>query len=399
MLMIVVETAFPNGSIMRSKIHLIDLAGSEDNRKTDNSGIRMVESSAINKSLFVLGNVVDALNAGGEQRVPYRDSKLTRILQDSLGGKSQSLMIANLSPCERFLLESHNTLCFATKSRQVCNQVVQQLPQKPHSPPSFTKNSSSIAQFMARNKGECTFLLSPMLKRRRVVSEELADRCEALERKLILKEGKIPIDASRKLSPAAKASIKSLNTQLKAYENNFDYAKAIECAKNILLIAPWDAKAEKKLEALKRTHDSILCQMVKASNESPALALKAHNPADVSNGSTMICKGENLENVFSTPISQLIPSPSQVSYSAESESLRKRRVAEAELLYIFNTGTKNDLLKVKGIGKKRAEQIAAYRITKGAFQTLEDFLQVEGVTQKILDNILLLKVAETVLSE
>ena len=56
-------------------------------------------------------------------------------------------------------------------------------------------------------------------------------------------------------------------------------------------------------------------------------------------------------------------------------------------------------MKIKGIGNKRAEQIAAYRITKGSFSSIEDFLQIEGFTQKILDNILLLKVAETILSE
>lgn len=65
---------------LASKIHLIDLAGSEDNRKTENVGIRMTESGAINKSLFVLTNVVDALNQKSA-RIPYRDSKLTRILQ------------------------------------------------------------------------------------------------------------------------------------------------------------------------------------------------------------------------------------------------------------------------------------------------------------------------------
>lgn len=62
------------------KLYLIDLAGSEDNRRTGNQGLRLKESGAINTSLFVLGKVVDALNQG-LPRVPYRDSKLTRLLQ------------------------------------------------------------------------------------------------------------------------------------------------------------------------------------------------------------------------------------------------------------------------------------------------------------------------------
>ncbi|ORX72417.1 kinesin-domain-containing protein [Linderina pennispora] len=94
------------------RVHLIDLAGSEDNRR-----------SAINRSLFVLGQVVEALNSSS-LRIPYRDSKMTRILQDSLGGESMGMMIVNVAPGEEFLQETHNTLSFATKSRKVVNKPV-----------------------------------------------------------------------------------------------------------------------------------------------------------------------------------------------------------------------------------------------------------------------------------
>ncbi|KAJ2843239.1 hypothetical protein IWW36_005630, partial [Coemansia brasiliensis] len=83
----------------------------------------MAESSAINRSLFVLGQVVEALNTGA-LRIPYRDSKMTRILQDSLGGESLGMMIVNVAPGEAFLQETHNTLSFATKSREVVNKPV-----------------------------------------------------------------------------------------------------------------------------------------------------------------------------------------------------------------------------------------------------------------------------------
>ncbi|KAJ1914678.1 hypothetical protein H4219_004678 [Mycoemilia scoparia] len=108
----------------QGKVHLIDLAGSEDNRKTDNKGRhRMAESSAINRSLFVLGQVVEALNSGAH-RIPYRDSKMTRILQDSLGGRCVGMMIVNVAPGKAFLQDTHNTLNFATKSRDVVNKPV-----------------------------------------------------------------------------------------------------------------------------------------------------------------------------------------------------------------------------------------------------------------------------------
>ena len=83
------------------KLHLIDLAGSEDNRKTNNVGARMKESGAINSSLFVLAKVVDALNAK-HHRIPYRDSKLTRLLQDSLG----NVVFYMLVICSRILLRN-----------------------------------------------------------------------------------------------------------------------------------------------------------------------------------------------------------------------------------------------------------------------------------------------------
>lgn len=71
------------------------LAGNENNRRSGNEGVRLAESTAINQSLFVLSNVINALNAN-EQWVPYRDCKLTRILQDSLGGTSRAVMVACL---------------------------------------------------------------------------------------------------------------------------------------------------------------------------------------------------------------------------------------------------------------------------------------------------------------
>lgn len=71
------------------------MSGNEDNRRTGNEGIRLQESAKINQSLFALSNVIYALNKN-LARVPYRESKLTRILQDSLGGTSRALMIACL---------------------------------------------------------------------------------------------------------------------------------------------------------------------------------------------------------------------------------------------------------------------------------------------------------------
>ncbi|KAK1271640.1 Kinesin-like protein FLA10 [Acorus gramineus] len=86
-----------SNSTLSGKMNLIDLAGNEDNRRSCNEGTRLIESAKINQSLFALSNVIYALN-NNQPRVPYRESKLTRILQDSLGGNSRALMIACLNP-------------------------------------------------------------------------------------------------------------------------------------------------------------------------------------------------------------------------------------------------------------------------------------------------------------
>ncbi|XP_074920840.1 kinesin-like protein KIF22 [Chelonoidis abingdonii] len=104
-----------------AKLCLIDLAGSEDNRRTGNRGLRLKESGAINASRHVLSKVVDALNQG-LPRVPYRDSKLTRLLQDSLGGSAHSVIIANVAPEQHFYFDTLSTLNFAAKSKQVVNR-------------------------------------------------------------------------------------------------------------------------------------------------------------------------------------------------------------------------------------------------------------------------------------
>ncbi|XP_072914236.1 kinesin family member 4 [Hemitrygon akajei] len=111
---------------IRSKLHLVDLAGSERQKKTKAEGDRLKEGININRGLLALGNVISALGDENNRKgfVPYRDSKLTRLLQDSLGGNSHTLMIACVSPADSNLEETLNTLRYADRARKIKNKPV-----------------------------------------------------------------------------------------------------------------------------------------------------------------------------------------------------------------------------------------------------------------------------------
>jgi kinesin family protein 6/9 len=110
--------------VVFSKLHLVDLAGSERTKKTGSSGVTLKEATFINKSLSFLEQVVIALCDKGRDHVPYRQSKLTNILRDSLGGNCKTLMIANIWPEPSHLEETVSTLKFATRMMRVSNEAI-----------------------------------------------------------------------------------------------------------------------------------------------------------------------------------------------------------------------------------------------------------------------------------
>ena len=112
-----------SADIVCGKLSLVDLAGSERASNTKNRGLRLIEGANINKSLLALGNCINALYEanlkGVKSHIPYRDSKLTRLLKDSLGGNCRTVMIVCISPFYAFFEDTHNTLKYANRAKNI----------------------------------------------------------------------------------------------------------------------------------------------------------------------------------------------------------------------------------------------------------------------------------------
>ncbi|KAM6424005.1 kinesin-like protein KIF19 [Liasis olivaceus] len=112
------------------RLFMVDLAGSERATQTQNQGKRMKEGAHINRSLLALGNCINALSEKGGSRTQYinfRDSKLTRLLKDSLGGNSRTVMIAHISPASTYFEESRTTLMYAYRAKNIKTRVKRNL--------------------------------------------------------------------------------------------------------------------------------------------------------------------------------------------------------------------------------------------------------------------------------
>ena len=151
-------------SYMRSKFHFVDLAGSERAKRTQAAGQRLTEGIMINQGLLVLGNVISALGDPkkvGKTHVPYRDSKLTRLLRGSLGGNHRTLIVACVSPSSSNMAESINTLRYSNRARNIQNRAV--------------VNVDPTTKLVGELRGRVKDLAGELLRVRSVLSESSSD--------------------------------------------------------------------------------------------------------------------------------------------------------------------------------------------------------------------------------
>nr|XP_018897895.1 PREDICTED: kinesin-like protein KIF18A isoform X1 [Bemisia tabaci]XP_018897896.1 PREDICTED: kinesin-like protein KIF18A isoform X1 [Bemisia tabaci]XP_018897897.1 PREDICTED: kinesin-like protein KIF18A isoform X1 [Bemisia tabaci] len=147
------------------KLSMIDLAGSERASATQNVKARFNEGSNINKSLLALGNVINAL-ADNQRHIPYRDSKLTRILKDSLGGNCKTIMIANVSPAQIAYEDTYNTLKYADRAKKIKSKLQKNIVSMNCNPLQYKKMNDDLKRELSLLKAQNQKLQSQIANER-----------------------------------------------------------------------------------------------------------------------------------------------------------------------------------------------------------------------------------------
>lgn len=358
------------------KLYLVDLAGSEDNRRTGNQGIRLKESGAINLSLFTLSKVVDSLNSGTSGRVPYRDSKLTRLLQDSLGGSAHSVMITNIAPEYNYYFDTFSALNFAAKSKLIVNKpFTRETVDVPAIQVKRTREdreagSSGNEPQKKRQKAESPppsthSLAEPSVMERLIALEKLMMNCQDKDRLNMLKD----VAQSRK-------EIQELKEKQKEFESKAMLLSRVagensgvnpqSSFKNT--VAPLqrkplvDSKANKQKAVVQPLQVSQLQQLAVVKKQSVCVKkdLKLSDQFEPIDGKENIME-RGWESHLDTTI---------------LEQSRKK------ILEILNSGSLKELKSLQQIGDKKAKLILGWREIHGDFTKVEDLRKVEGMTEK-----------------
>jgi kinesin family protein 11 len=219
-----------NETIQAGKLNLVDLAGSENIQRSGAENKHAAEAGLINKSLLTLGRVINALvDRNPQSHIPYRESKLTRLLQDSLGGRTKTCIIATISPTKSNLEETMSTLHYAFRAKNIRNQ-----PQlnKPVSKRVFLADFANElerlkAELICHRQRNGVYLsneayedITVMSESRRIVLEEHAAKIETLEANLRNKSHEVFTLTTNFLG--LKEDNESLRSKLKQTEEAFD---------------------------------------------------------------------------------------------------------------------------------------------------------------------------------
>ncbi|AFN84172.1 kinesin-like DNA-binding protein [Encephalitozoon romaleae SJ-2008] len=347
-------------SVGEHKLNLIDLAGSENNRKTGNEGIRLTESNSINRSLFVLGKVVNAI-LKGEKRIPYRDSKLTRLLQDSLGGSSLCYIIANIVGDSSGMGDSINTLSFASKSRNIVN--ILDVAQKPRGK-DFKNGGCSLSELGKRKPLSIKTNMKFNIQRK----EDMPLRSKEKENN--------PHQESFPTSTSAIGGKKKGKSSLiyrRCKEDGGKFSKNPKLTSNGSSLILKSLLEKPDIVLSPRTKEKSYRAFLKRAQEFESakkyrLALEDYKTMQ------KFCDNDFIKQKIEK-INMLI-----------KKTRRKPKVTKENVLQIINQGNFFDIKKLPRVGDKRAQAIVDFVNGGNFFETLNDLKLL--FSEKIVDSIL-----------
>lgn len=359
------------------KLYLVDLAGSEDNRRTGNQGIRLKESGAINLSLFTLSKVVDSLNSGTAIRVPYRDSKLTRLLQDSLGGSAHSVMITNIAPEYKYYFDTFTALNFAAKSKLIVNkpftrETVAVLPVKRAREDHEAGGSGTEPQKKRQKEDKKTeqYGSSP----HSLSEPSVMDRLIALEKQMMSCKDKDRVNMLKDVAQYRK-EIQELKEKQREFESKTKLLSRLAGEKSSTSQEP---SFKKKIAPLERGSSTA-----SKANKQQAVV----QPLQVSQQLAVVKKQSVCVKKKEKRLSDQVEPPDGKENKMQNgwESQLDTSVLEQsrqKILQILNTGSLKDLKGLQQIGVKKAKLILGWREIHGDFTKVEDLIKVEGMTEK-----------------
>ncbi|XP_016296408.1 kinesin-like protein KIF22 [Sinocyclocheilus anshuiensis] len=375
------------------KLYLVDLAGSEDNRRTGNQGIRLKESGAINLSLFTLSKVVDALNAGAGGRVPYRDSKLTRLLQDSLGGSAHSVMITNIAPEYRYYFDTFSALNFAAKSKQIVNRpFVRETVLAPTIAPlkrareEQEAGGSGEPQNKKSKEGKkAERSSSPPVHPHSSPDSSVLDRLLALEKMMMGSAERERLNLLKTVAQSRK-EIQMLKEKQKELEdkanmlNKQNETVEKESKDALLFKTNLPPLHRKQSTAAKPRKQQAVVTPLQVSQVQPlqqcAVVCKPSQFLDKKKKRIQIevCEGKENGGVDRPPADD-------VNWESHLDSALLEQ-SRKTILQTLNSGSLKDLKSLQLIGDKKAKLIMGWREIHGDFTQLEDLKKIEGITAK-----------------
>lgn len=364
------------------KLYLVDLAGSEDNRRTGNQGIRLKESGAINLSLFTLSKVVDSLNSGGG-RVPYRDSKLTRLLQDSLGGSAHSVMIANIAPEYKYYFDTFSALNFAAKSKLIVNKpftretvdvpVIPVKRSRDDREASSSANEPQKKRQKEERKAEPSASSSSSTNIHSVAEPSVMDRLIALEKLMMSCQDKDPLNMLQDVAQSRK-EIQELKEKQREFESKAKLFSRLMDDESQSGFKNSVAPLQRKPLDSKPNKQKAVVQPLQVSQVKPLQQL-----AVVRKQSVCVKKSPKLSDQF-----EAIDGKENIMDKGWESHLDTTVLEQSrtKILQILNSGSQKELKSLQQIGDKKAKLILGWRQIHGDFTKVEDLSKVEGMTEK-----------------